>query len=206
MADLLPRFEDYEALAHKTAHRLRMQFSGGLKGVDAGDVFQEVSVAFVLASQKWQPAKGAFSTYFVTAATNRVRAISMKRSRGVPETSLDEGMPDHEERSLHDRLADPEAPLPGDLMEDGQWRDWMLARMRPTTRMVVDLCHNPPPWLTTGAEQVTSRNLYGRERGYIQRANKQAVDLTFVLRILGMSSQKANIVRELERLRKLAPQ
>lgn len=174
--------------------------------MELNDVYQEVCFAFVNATAGFDPSRGfQFSTYFVNAATNRLRTISKKRSKAVHEVSYDTLMDGGQgEVLLQDILSNPEAPLPDYNVMNEHQRRWMNDRMSLRARVVVKLVNNPPNWLFEGAKDVEARNAMGRKVGLTVRSRQQLVDMDFVLSLLGWKSRKRSIVAELERLVRLA--
>ena len=97
MSDLsnnkMPKFEDYERLTRQLAGKAHRRLKAAGVTTQFEDVYQEVSVSFVMASRAFKPeSNNKFSTYFVRSVWNNINKFvdAEVRNRRLGDLSIDE--------------------------------------------------------------------------------------------------------------------
>ena len=189
------KFEDYEQLAWRLAHRFYKAVAAkGKVSIEVEDLFQEAALSFLDAVAKFDPDRGfQFSTYYYRAVTNRLaRYVNLPEVQTV---SMDEER-DASSISLHDFLVSTEPDQEANIIRQ-DYRDKLMDELSHRTRRILEMVESPPACINKEMEALRAKAQYARDNGVMRQA-KSSVSVTLIMQIMGLDSdEKAAVRREI---------
>jgi RNA polymerase sigma factor (sigma-70 family) len=190
-------FEDYQNFARKLARSGHhwVQKAGGT--ADYEDVFQEVCLAFVTATQKHDPEKSSFSTYFAKAAHTQIikfvqKNVNTSHSENV---SLDESITEDGGTMLDILPAD--TMCPDQAVQVSHRKARFLDKLAPLPRKVVEELIEPSPIVLTQFNAVKAKSELGKKKGRSFTKDPQ-LNIAFIMKVMGLRpSRRAFVHREI---------
>lgn len=192
MRDGMILWKDWERVIKGSAWRyLRRAHSAGARSVQLEDVVSELSVAWCIARDKFNPDHGVpFGAYLQTGMRNHInRWIDDQIGFGAA-LALDDDAYDDSATSIHEVIADG-APLQDEVISDREQFDRNVARLSPESQQFVKLLANPPPALYAEMTAIQARAEFAKARG-IQTGAPAHITGALVLDLMGASRVDRN--------------
>lgn len=202
-------YKDNMGLIHIVSKKgyARLQSAG--VGLDYEDVFQELSVVFVKAYEKFDSTKGfAFSTYFFRAAFNKLNSwaqamIDERLNQGVVSVQeLNQGEDDEEREDIH--LTD--YATPESYCRVNEFLEHVGNTLSPLAALILAWVVTPPQELLEELRKADEHARYARARGYNAKC---MVDITpryvagFIRMLANVSQRETeHALKEIDRLRR----
>lgn len=204
--------EYYQAnigLVHTVARKGHARLLAAGVGLDYDDVFQELSIVFLKAYEKFDAERGfKFSTYFWMSAYNKLNSwaqdmIDERLRHGVvsiQEMSANSG----EEFDLEEVLmADPNTPESHYRVT--QFLEHIARSLSPLAALILNWVVAPPPEMLSEIRKAEAYAVYGRQRGFNSRCMAN-VSPRYVANFICMISdvsqgETERALKEIERLR-----
>lgn len=188
-----------ERMARKVSRRLR---AAGVSSVDIDDVRSELTIAWCLARDAYDPAGGAaFSTFLWRGMINHVKRW-VEREIRISSTALSldaDRSDDGDETTLHDAIAASDAG-PHEIVEERQLRALAASELSADTQLFLDLLENPSDDLDEALEAARSRAEFARSRG-LKAVAPTAVTAAMVFDLMGATrTQRHRSYAELRHL------
>lgn len=185
----------------------RLQSAG--VAMDYDDVFQEMSMVFLKAYEKFDASRGfKFSTYYFIAAYNKLNSWA----QGLIEERIEHGVvsiqemndKDGEEFDL-DQVLMADESTPEAQYQVTEFLEHMAKSLSPLATLILAWVMQPPPELMTEIRKAEAYALYGRQRGYNSKC-MVSVSPRYVANFIRMISnvsqpETERALKEIDRLR-----
>ncbi|TXN07948.1 hypothetical protein FV222_01555 [Methylobacterium sp. WL103] len=188
------RFEDSETQIKKAAPRyLRRAHAAGAVSVTLEDVIAELNLAWVIASQKFNPNLGVpFAAYLARGMMNHAnRFIDEQIGHSINAYSLDEGGSDDEGSERHEWLVADMGQRQDEALEDKQMYERAMSELSVPAAQFVELLLNPPPALYEELDAINARTAHARSRGIATQSPK-TITGNLVLDLMGVERAERN--------------
>ncbi len=166
------------------AWAMRQAAFTGVRGVQFEDFFQEASIAWMKAVERYNPSLGVpFAPYLTNGIKQRLLRL-LKNERGASyfaPTSLDQPLSEDIATSLLDTFSDNSAPIDTTLIEQ-ETRNRVVAKLSPRARCFIELLESPPVELFEEMKAVIAKAQKGRSMGITRFAPVRiSADLIFTI-------------------------
>lgn len=186
----------------------RLQSAG--VAMDYDDVFQEMSMVFLKAYEKFDATRGfKFSTYFFMAAYNRLNSwaqglIEERIKHGVVSIQEMNSSDDGEDFDL-DQVLMADENTPEAQYQVTEFLEHVAKSLSPLAQLILVWVMQPPPELMTEVRKAEAYALYGRQRGYNSKC-MVSVSPRYVANFIRMISnvsqpETERALKEIDRLR-----
>lgn len=201
---MLIAHEDAQRAINGFANKLMRRWSaGGAPAHLIEDIKQELWIALLGAQQSFDPEKGAsFNTYFYGAMKWHMRTWAREnihtRFQEIIGKSLDEEM--SEDGDTFSNMLACSNPLPDELLiEEDLWAAAMT-RLKPRTRLFMELLRDPPEELLAEVLALKARSEYSKSMG-IPQPHSNRVTTALVFDLLGVNRHNRTLMmREIARV------
>jgi non-ribosomal peptide synthetase component F len=205
MRDTHPiQWKDWRHVVERSAFRyLKRAHAAGARSVMLSDVVSELSLAWVIARERFDASKGVpFGAYLQLGMRNHINdwidrqighaaALDLDEERGDEGSDLHEAIPDH-------------GPLQDELLGDTQEFERNLSLLSPQARQFVELLANPPLALYEEMTAIQARAEFANSRG-IRAGVPGHITGSLVLDLMGADRVERNkIYREVKHLARFA--
>jgi hypothetical protein len=207
MRDTHPiQWKDWQKVVERCAFRyLKRAHAAGARSVMLSDVVSELSLAWVIAREKFDPTQGVpFGAYLQLGMRNHInRWIDHQIGHAANAIDLDEEYGDEPGSDLHEAVADT-GPLQDDLLGDSQEFEDNIALLSPEARQFVELLANPPLALYEEMSAIQARAEFAKSRG-ISVGAPSHITGALVFDLMGAGRAERNkIYREVKHLARFA--
>lgn len=193
-------FNDYKLLIGQQAMKGYKRLMGNGVSVDYDDVFQQMSLTFCVASEKFDPSKGfAFTTYLVRAIWHQFNKWAETQIAYRQHTySVDELLVNDEgqdrDNGIYDLVAS-DASTPEQIVLRRQDNERALKRISKEARDVVEVLANPSARTNEEWDALKAHHAHGRAMGVSSRRLPEDMNFTFAFDQLGLSQRRRNQVK-----------
>jgi hypothetical protein len=194
-----------EKLIWKMAGRVLMRLkAAGARQIDREDVIQELSIAWVKATESFDPHRGVpFPAYFVRGAwqhINRWAEGTEEEIRNVG-PSLDATLGDEgNDRTLGDMVEDRGAVSAEQMVLDAERRALVYRKLSPRAAQFLELLENPPPALYAQMDAISIRASTARTNGRASWAPNY-LSMTLIADLMGLDkTERRHVYAELNEL------
>lgn len=200
------RFDDYKRLLMSMARRVQRRcHAAGAKSVQFEDIFQEMCVAYVFATHRYNSELGVPFGAFL------VRGVSLHINRWVQREigqkllapfDLDfTADKDEDGGSLQEVIADPNAEDPEDrVIEEDCWNRAM-ALASPRTRQFLQILRDPPPKVVDMVRAFKFRRQFAKTRNAAVAPAPKDVTASIVFELMGCAHpERTKIYAEIRAL------
>ncbi|AMB48376.1 hypothetical protein [Methylobacterium sp. AMS5] len=188
------RFEDdYPTLKKWAPRYLRRAHAAGARSVGLEDVVGEMSLAWTIASQKFDASLGVpWRAYLARGLMNHVnRWIDDQIGHSAYAMSLDAGGDSEEGSEAHEWLVSDDSARPDELLEEKHSFERALSELSIEAATFVKLLNNPPAFLFEELQAIQCRAKTARERGIASSAPK-AITGNLILDFMGIGQAGRN--------------
>jgi len=193
MRDTHPiQWSDWQKVVERSAYRyLKRAHAAGARSVLLADVVSELSLAWVIAREKFDPSKGVpFGAYLQLGMRNHINAWIDRQIGHAAALDLDEDYGEEDGANLHEAIADG-GPLQDDVLGDTQEFERNIALLSPEARQFVELLANPPPALYEEMTAIQARAEFANSRG-IRTGVPSHITGSLVLDLMGATRVERN--------------
>ncbi|UIN38328.1 sigma factor [Methylobacterium oryzae] len=193
MRDTHPiQWGDWSKVVERSAYRyLKRAHAAGARTVLLADVVSELSLAWVIARDKFDPTKGVpFGAYLQLGMRNHINAWIDRQIGHSSALDLDEEHGDEDGSDLHEVIADG-SPLQDEVLGDEQEFERNIAQLSPEARQFVELLANPPLALYEEMTAIQARAEFANARG-IRTGVPSHITGALVLDLMGADRVERN--------------
>lgn len=192
-------FNDYKLLIGREAMKGYKRLMGNGVSIDYEDVFQQMSMTFCVASEKFDPSKGyAFTTYLVRAIWHQFNkwAESQIAYRQHCQSVEEHRLADEEGDgfSLYEILSN-DASTPEQIVMHRRDSERAFNSMSEEARKVIEVLVSPPEELDKEWTALKAHHAHGRALGISSRRLPDDMNFTFAFDHLNLSVRRRNQVK-----------
>lgn len=189
------RFEDYDRLCHKIAHKETNRLNAQGVRAEYEDVYQDVCLTWIKAAEKFEPDRGfRFSTYLTTAAQNNLRRSWKNRVVEPKSVSFDHPASEHG-RTLAETLPDDQDTA--DIgVEQRQLAEEKLSMLSPLTRRIVEIIYDPPEIIRQEVRAFKARQRHAVELGITKFVQGGDLSVQFMMDLLRVPPHQRRAIRD----------
>jgi RNA polymerase sigma factor (sigma-70 family) len=200
-------YADNVGLIHSVARKgfRRLQAIGAITDYD--DLVQALAVTFIKSYDLFDESKGAFSTYFVRSAFNKVNRIAEAheierlelRIRSVEEMS---SWQEDGEMSVEETIAGNE-PTPAQHYEAKNVRLGILDALSPVAEMIVEMAIDPPDFIEREFAAQVAHAEFARSNG-VEKRSRGSLNVAFVCSVLERTTELSSSILRAAKLEVLS--
>jgi DNA-directed RNA polymerase specialized sigma24 family protein len=186
------QWSDWQKVVERSAYRyLKRAHAAGARSVQLADVVSELSLAWVIARDNFDPSLGVpFGAYLQLGMRNHINPWINRQIRHAAALDLDEDHGEEDGAGLHEVIADG-SPLQDDVLGDAQEFERTLSQLSPQARQFVELLANPPPALYEEMTAIQTRATFANARG-IRTGVPSHITGALVLDLMGADRVERN--------------
>lgn len=197
----LDHFGEYRRTVMRLAYKvLRRVTAAGMRAPDIEDIYQELSVAYLIAKRHYRPeTQVPFGAYLMRGMYQHINRWVSDQMKQDKETafSLDQSVLDDDEGSLGDVIPNDEKS-PEDLITERDAYQQTMSKLSPRARKFIELLESPPPELVREVRAMQARAAYGKQRGFAT-PSLRGVTTSVVFDVMGSDRwERTKINRELK--------
>lgn len=182
-----------EAFAGRVSRRL---FAAGARAVTFEDIVQELSVAWTIARERWNPEAGIpFVPYLRRGMINHINRWAQHEIGFAHLAPMSLDFATEEGEGQFHEIVPATDTAQDDLLAGKQHREKMLKRLSPGARQVLEILESPPESVVNEFRALRAKSEYGRSRGIPVIAPKH-MTLRLVMDVLGLSTCDRKAVYE----------